>query len=275
MDEIFQLNEKQNSKMSSSTVELSSTEELSPLIRRRLQDRKEWEAYWKIRDLDSRGKIFPRINYYANFYMFDWPVTFVREKLIEPLNDRFRKPYYHRKLTRVPDIDQCGVLDRGCIYEANEQYRKRQTRANRCITYNNPYVMPCAPLMEEFEEAELNWFIKYGELGYKADAMDVLMKQKHRMIWERRHPEIMAERQRAYDDHKEKLRNGIFEQSFWKKGLIYMDKKHLNQPYDYQPSKAPFESDMPISKDWEYYKKLSQDPTFDIKEGKESNVPMF
>ena len=40
------------------------------------------------------------------------PVTFVREKIIEPLHDRYQPVYYHRKLDRVPDIDQCGVHDR-------------------------------------------------------------------------------------------------------------------------------------------------------------------
>lgn len=74
-----------------------------------------------------------------------------------------------------------------------------QERVDRCLTYHNPYVKPCGPVVEDYEEAELNWFIKYSELGYTADAVDVLMKQKHRMIWERRHPEIMAERARRYE----------------------------------------------------------------------------
>lgn len=40
------------------------------------------------------------------------------------------------------------------------------------------------------EENELNFFIKYGELGSEADVRDAYMKQKHRMIWERRNPEV-------------------------------------------------------------------------------------
>ncbi|KAI6238158.1 NADH dehydrogenase [ubiquinone] 1 beta subcomplex subunit 10 [Aphelenchoides fujianensis] len=272
--------------MSSPNGPTEAADGLSPIMRRRLQDREEWAAFWKIRELDAKGKIVPTIHYYAQRYLIDWPVTFVREKLIEPLNDRFRKPYYHRKLTRVPDIDQCGVNDKACIYEANEQFRLDKLvdtyimnilkiRTNRCITYHDPYLAPCAPLMEEFEEAELNWFIKYGELGSEAEAVDVYMKQKHRMIWERRHPEIMAERQRAYEEHKEKLRQGVFDQSFWKKGLIYMDKKLLNPPYDYQPTKMPIESDQPLSKDWAYYKKLQEDPEFDKQQGKQSNIPLI
>ncbi|KAI6223062.1 NADH dehydrogenase [ubiquinone] 1 beta subcomplex subunit 10 [Aphelenchoides fujianensis] len=245
--------------MSSPNGPTEAADGLSPIMRRRLQDREEWAAFWKIRELDAKGKIVPTVHYYAQRYLIDWPVTFVREKLIEPLNDRFRKPYYHRKLTRVPDIDQCGVNDKACIYEANEQFRLDKLvdtyimnilkiRTNRCITYHDPYLAPCAPLMEEFEEAELNWFIKYGELGSEAEAVD---------------------------EHKEKLRQGVFDQSFWKKGLIYMDKKLLNPPYDYQPTKIPFESDQPLSKDWAYYKKLQEDPEFDKQQGKQSNIPLI
>lgn len=95
-----------------------------------------------------------------------------------------------------------------CQYEAQEQYRLDklvdtyivnilQERIDRCIQYHMPYIMPCGPVVEDYEEAELNWFIKYGELGTETDAIDVLMKQKHRMIWERRHPEIMEERAKA------------------------------------------------------------------------------
>jgi NADH dehydrogenase (ubiquinone) 1 beta subcomplex subunit 10 len=74
-----------------------------------------------------------------------------------------------------------------------------QERIDRCIAYHTPYLKPCGPVVEDYEEAELNWFIKYSELGSEANAVDVLMKQKHRMIWERRHPEIMAERAKKYE----------------------------------------------------------------------------
>ena len=47
------------------------------------------------------------------------------------------------------------------------------------------------------------------------------MKQKHRLIWERRHPEILAERQRAYDEYLEKKKAGDYDYSFWKRGSLY------------------------------------------------------
>ena len=84
---------------------------LTPTMRRRLQDREEWCAYWKLRELDAAGKIFPTIKLWVQRTIVDRPVTYMRENIVEPLQDRFRKPYYHRRMLRVPDIDQCGVLD--------------------------------------------------------------------------------------------------------------------------------------------------------------------
>jgi len=40
---------------------------------------------------------------------------------------------------------------------------------------------------DKFYEAQLNYYIKYGDLGYSTRVEDAFMKQKHRMVWERRH----------------------------------------------------------------------------------------
>ncbi len=64
--------------------------------------------------------------------------------------------------------------------------------------------------------SDLNFFIKYGELGCEADVRDAYMKQKHRMIWERRHPEIMALRERQRQEYEEKKKRGIFDEAFWR-----------------------------------------------------------
>lgn len=76
------------------------------------------------------------------------------------------------------------------------------------------------------------------------------------MIWERRHPEIMAERERKYQEYLEKKKNGHFDMSFWKKGLIWQDKKNFGEPYDEHMAKPSIEGDKPLSRDWEYYKKV-------------------
>lgn len=58
-----------------------------------------------------KGSPFLKLKYYANRGI-DAPITWFRESIVEPMQDRFRKPYYHRRFDRVPEIDQCGVLDR-------------------------------------------------------------------------------------------------------------------------------------------------------------------
>lgn len=77
-------------------------------------------------------------------------------------------------------------------------------------------------MIEDAEEADLNFFIKYGELGAESDVRDAYMKQKHRMVWERRNPEIMQAREKKRQEYEEKKKNGEFDMSFWKKGLWFM-----------------------------------------------------
>lgn len=86
---------------------------LTPVQRRRLLDREEWKAYWQVRSLDANGGFFPSLIYYCH-RAADMPVTWFREKIIEPLHDKYKMPYYQRRLTRVPDIDLCGVNDQVC-----------------------------------------------------------------------------------------------------------------------------------------------------------------
>ncbi|KAJ1363288.1 hypothetical protein KIN20_023123 [Parelaphostrongylus tenuis] len=283
----------------------------SLLEQRQKEDKAAWDAYWQLRDLDSRGTIFPRIKYYAHRAL-DAPATWFRETIVEPTNNRNRLPYYQRKLNRVPEIDECGVNDKACFFEANEQYRLDKMvdgfilqilrqRADRCLLYHETNLSPCAKIcfiflcfllflpssfhffsslatiidfqvIEDLEENELNFFIKYGELGSEADVRDAYMKQKHRLIWERRHPEIMEARKKALEEHKEKLAQGEFDYSFWKKGMFWHDKKNYEAPYEYYLSKSPVEGDRPLSKDWQYYKKVAQDPEFDKEQGKKSSV---
>ena len=48
----------------------------------------------------------------------------------------------------------------------------------------------CKPILDTFEKALENFFVKYGECGKMPIAETVYMKQKHRMMWERRHGPI-------------------------------------------------------------------------------------
>ncbi|TPP62467.1 NADH dehydrogenase [ubiquinone] 1 beta subcomplex subunit 10 [Fasciola gigantica] len=44
----------------------------------------------------------------------------------------------------------------------------------------------CKTIIDEHEQAAVNYFIKYGELSWNTDVRHAFMKQKHRMLWERR-----------------------------------------------------------------------------------------
>jgi hypothetical protein len=77
-------------------------------------------------------------------------------------------------------------------------------------------------------------------------------------------------------EHKDRLSRGDFDFSFWKKGMFFQDKKNLEPPYANtitgHLSKSPVEGDKPLSKDWQYYKKVKEDPEFDKEQGRQSRV---
>jgi hypothetical protein len=51
-------------------------------------------------------------------------------------------------------------------------------------------------LQDTYNKAQRNYYIKYGDMPWFAMSKDVLMKQKHRMVWERRHGENTLEAKR-------------------------------------------------------------------------------
>jgi len=130
------------------------------------------------------------------------PVAAVRELIVEPLqsNNKNKLYYYHRRYRRVPTIDECYIKDPMCIFEAQQQFKRdklvddeiliilRQRRIE-CEHYHGQVdsAKYCAKLKQDYIEAETNWFIKYGDLGHTRDVINGYMKQKHRMLWERRH----------------------------------------------------------------------------------------
>ncbi|XP_023240060.1 NADH dehydrogenase [ubiquinone] 1 beta subcomplex subunit 10-like [Centruroides sculpturatus] len=131
-------------------------------------------------------------------YMIDAPVTWAREKIVA---NRPKYYYYHEKFRRVPTIDECEIGDVLCYYEANEQYKRDKAvdteilnllrlRRDDCVFYESPdHKENCKKVLADYEEAALNWFIKYGDLSGYATVRDCYMKQKHRLIWERRQQE--------------------------------------------------------------------------------------
>lgn len=232
---------------------------------RRADEKKHWDDFWQILDLESRGTFFYRTRYHL-WRIIDGPVTVFKEYIVDPLHDKYKMPYYHRKLNRAPEIDECHVNDHVSIWEANEQYRYDKSvdtniqnilrlRRDNCMGYHHNQQIKCGKEIEEYEEAELNFFIKYGELGMETDVRDAYMKQKHRLIWERRNPDVVAYRQQQVDEHKKKLDAGNIDFSFWKTRLLFEDKPHTPGPYTAYLTILPhMQHIQPLSRDWRYYK---------------------
>jgi len=118
---------------------------------------------------------------------------------VEP--NRKQYPWYHMKLRRVPRIDECYDDDIACCYEADTQYKRDRAvdleiinilryRMDDCLREEFPDYEKCLPMRDTYDKASENWFIKYGDLGAIHNVIDAMMKQKHRLIWERRHGEV-------------------------------------------------------------------------------------
>ncbi|XP_046741140.1 NADH dehydrogenase [ubiquinone] 1 beta subcomplex subunit 10 [Diprion similis] len=133
----------------------------------------------------------------AVFNILDAPVTFFREKIVVPNQQHY--PWYHQKFRRVPTIDECYMDDPVCSYEANIQFKRDKLvesdimnilrqRFEDCALYEgHDHMTKCQHIWDQYNEATTNWFIKYGDLGAYGHTRDAFMKQKHRMIWERRY----------------------------------------------------------------------------------------
>lgn len=92
------------------------------------------------------------------------------EKVVEP--NRKQYPWYHQKFRRVPTIDQCYVDDQVCMFEANQQWKRDKLvdssilsilrmRFEDCMLYEAPdHMQKCQPLMDTYNQASENWFIK-------------------------------------------------------------------------------------------------------------------
>ncbi|XP_022900349.2 NADH dehydrogenase [ubiquinone] 1 beta subcomplex subunit 10 [Onthophagus taurus] len=136
--------------------------------------------------------------FFNNVYkVLEGPTVWVRENIVEPNQKQY--PWYHEKMRRVPTVDECYTDDVACYFEANCQYKRDRLvdteiinilrqRFEECNMYEQPdHIERCAPIRKDYEEASTNWFTKYGDLGAYHNVRSAYMKQKHRMIWERRH----------------------------------------------------------------------------------------
>jgi len=137
--------------------------------------------------------------------VIDGPVTWFRESVLEPR--RTNPPaYYHQKFRRVPTIDECYIDDLVCHHEANDQYQRDRkvdgfimeilkNRWHECVFYHGvDEAHKCQPLLDTWKDAETNLFVKYGDVSMYSSVIDAYMKQKHRMVWERRQEALLKQR---------------------------------------------------------------------------------
>ncbi|CAH0388388.1 unnamed protein product [Bemisia tabaci] len=129
------------------------------------------------------------------------PVVWWRKNIVEPNQKTYY--WYHRKFQRVPTVDNCYDDDAVCKYEATRQMKRdRRVEARICYILKSKFDdcvfyegegdarRLCEPYLKHFEDASEAYFIKYGDLGWDINAEQVFFRQKHRLIWERRHGEV-------------------------------------------------------------------------------------
>lgn len=137
------------------------------------------------------------------------PAYWVRENIVEP--NRGPKYYwYHRKFARALPIDECYMDDFACIYEANIEFRRvlmvdretlniLQRRRDFCWWWHQTKqgrqfpAEECQDIIDTYKREEINFFIKYGDMAYNSSVEQAYMKQKNRMIMERRIAEKKAQ----------------------------------------------------------------------------------
>jgi len=193
----------------------------------------------------------------AVYNMIDGPVTLFREKIVTPNQKEY--PYYHQKFRRVPTIDECYIDDPVCEWEAQQQFRRDfevdngilsilRQRHEHCIHEddNQRRSEKCNAIAEYYEQAAANWFAKYGDLGPTPKVASAFMKQKHRMVWERRHGPVGTgmKNQDKYELPKEnKHLFGNTDDSTYMQTYTTEDGKEVFRKYRSRPFYPLFEDD--------------------------------
>jgi len=156
----------------------------------------DYERYIPIGGDTRQPNVVDRVS--NRFYaILDGPTTWFRKTIVEPNQQQYN--WYHRQFRRVPTIDECFTDDQVCFYEANSQFKRDRLvdseivsilrmRMDDCVREEYPdHATNCFKLKDDYEKAAENWFTKYGDLGAFFDVKMAYMKQKHRLLWERRH----------------------------------------------------------------------------------------
>uniref|UniRef100_A0A8D0DTZ5 NADH dehydrogenase [ubiquinone] 1 beta subcomplex subunit 10 n=1 Tax=Salvator merianae TaxID=96440 RepID=A0A8D0DTZ5_SALMN len=130
-------------------------------------------------------------------YTVDAPVTALRE-WVERNRAKHKTYYYHQVFRRVPDYTECLEEDYLCFFEAEVQWKRdkkvdeeivkiMQQRLRTCkIEEGENFEEKCQPQLEQLKAATKAYQDRYGDLGAYGNARTCLMKQKQRMLAERK-----------------------------------------------------------------------------------------
>ena len=100
-------------------------------------------------------------------------------QLINLLRERAEDCMYYETYTAKDVHDpstKCGEL----------KVIKRNTVLATDVRISTIYSIHKFHFQRDYEIAQANFYIKYGDMKFPVTAQNVLMKQKHRLIWERR-----------------------------------------------------------------------------------------
>ncbi|XP_075035399.1 NADH dehydrogenase [ubiquinone] 1 beta subcomplex subunit 10 [Mixophyes fleayi] len=130
-------------------------------------------------------------------YAVDRPVTAFHDWMERQRATR-KTYYYHQEFRRVPDLSQCIEDDYLCHYEAGVQWKRDflvdqeivrivRERFTACKTREGASAdQNCAKLLEQYAQVCQGYQARYQDLGAFGNARRCLMKQKERMIQERK-----------------------------------------------------------------------------------------
>ena len=118
----------------------------------------------------------------------DW---LVEEEILSILRERMHDCFFYEKGTGLAHMQVCNTvqaLSRLISFVYFLHILFSQVSPQPLIDLKEGSTHICKPIYDAYQNSAQNYFIKYGEVSnFYGRAEDVLAKQKHRIMWERRH----------------------------------------------------------------------------------------